>query len=83
MKHLALKERSIDVHLVFDLPVGKVRAVLQQLEAVMIAVVVTRLETGIENAAAAVTRRTGLQLGLRIFSLQPGQSIFVIAVPKQ
>ena len=81
--HPALDERSIHVNFVLDLAIGKVRVSLQDFLLKVIAVRITGKEVCIKDSSSAVTRRTGLQLGLRILAFQFGQAVAVTTIPEQ
>ncbi len=74
--HPALDERSIHVNFVLDLAIGKVRVSLQDFLLKVIAVRITGKEVCIKDSSSAVTRGTGLQLGLRHprLSISPSRS---------
>src|SRR5262245_49289004 len=83
MEHLALEERAVLVHLVQNLSVGVVRLLAEQLAGVVVVEPAAGGKTAMNGATARVARRARFDLGNRRLSLDAGQGVAALAVPKR
>ncbi len=81
--HPALDERSEDIVLVQNLPVGIVGIFGQQFVIEVVVEIVSRPEIRCMHTASRVTRSTHLNLRTGVDRLQFGQSVASLAIPKQ